>query len=130
MKLATFTHDGETRIGVVRGAKMLDLAAARPDLPRDMTAFLELGDEGMKAARDLEAAASDALPLGDVMLGPVVPRPPKFLAVGLNYADHIAETGRKAPDFPHHLQQADLVRQRTLFRGTPAPRLCGSGLRG
>lgn len=100
MKLATFTHDGQTRIGVVKGAEMLDLAAARPDLPRDMTAFLELGDEAMQAARDLDAVPSSALPLADVMLGPVVPRPPKFLAVGLNYADHIAETGRKAPDFP------------------------------
>ena len=37
--------------------------------------------------------------LADVrMLAPVVPR--KYLAIGLNYADHIAESGMEAPEFP------------------------------
>ena len=37
--------------------------------------------------------------LADVrLLAPVVPR--KFLAIGLNYADHIAESGMEAPEFP------------------------------
>jgi 2-keto-4-pentenoate hydratase/2-oxohepta-3-ene-1,7-dioic acid hydratase in catechol pathway len=38
-------------------------------------------------------------PLEDVrLLAPVQPR--KFLAIGLNYADHIAESGMEAPEFP------------------------------
>ena len=32
------------------------------------------------------------------LLAPVQPR--KFLAIGLNYADHIAESGMEAPEFP------------------------------
>ena len=32
------------------------------------------------------------------LLAPVLPR--KFLAIGLNYADHIAESGMQAPEFP------------------------------
>jgi 2-keto-4-pentenoate hydratase/2-oxohepta-3-ene-1,7-dioic acid hydratase in catechol pathway len=37
--------------------------------------------------------------LGDVrLLAPVLPR--KFLAIGLNYADHVAESGMEAPEFP------------------------------
>lgn len=36
---------------------------------------------------------------GAELLAPV-PHPSKFLAIGLNYADHLAETGREAPDFP------------------------------
>jgi 2-keto-4-pentenoate hydratase/2-oxohepta-3-ene-1,7-dioic acid hydratase in catechol pathway len=37
--------------------------------------------------------------LGEVrMLAPVQPR--KFLAIGLNYADHIKESGMEAPEFP------------------------------
>jgi 2-keto-4-pentenoate hydratase/2-oxohepta-3-ene-1,7-dioic acid hydratase in catechol pathway len=32
------------------------------------------------------------------LLAPVVPR--KYLAIGLNYADHIAESGMQAPEFP------------------------------
>jgi 2-keto-4-pentenoate hydratase/2-oxohepta-3-ene-1,7-dioic acid hydratase in catechol pathway len=38
-------------------------------------------------------------PLEEVrLLAPVVPR--KYLAIGLNYADHIAESGMQAPEFP------------------------------
>jgi len=32
------------------------------------------------------------------LLAPVLPR--KYLAIGLNYADHIAESGMEAPEFP------------------------------
>ena len=32
------------------------------------------------------------------LLAPVLPR--KFLAIGLNYADHIAESGMEAPEYP------------------------------
>lgn len=41
----------------------------------------------------------DRFPLADVrLLAPVLPR--KFLAIGLNYASHIAESGMEAPEFP------------------------------
>ena len=29
-----------------------------------------------------------------------IPRPGKFLGLGLNYADHISETGREKPEYP------------------------------
>jgi 2-keto-4-pentenoate hydratase/2-oxohepta-3-ene-1,7-dioic acid hydratase in catechol pathway len=42
---------------------------------------------------------SERHPLEDVrLLAPVRPR--KFLAIGLNYADHIAESGMDAPEYP------------------------------
>jgi len=44
-------------------------------------------------------APSERHALEDVrLLAPVLPR--KFLAIGLNYADHIAESGMEAPQFP------------------------------
>jgi 2-keto-4-pentenoate hydratase/2-oxohepta-3-ene-1,7-dioic acid hydratase in catechol pathway len=100
MRLATFSEGGSTRIGVVVGDEIVDLAAAAPSLPDDMTAFLTQGDAAMQAARDALEAGANRISLSSVTLHAAVPRPPKFLAVGLNYADHIAETGRKAPDFP------------------------------
>ncbi len=99
MKLATFTQDDVTRIGVVDGDAIVDLAAAAPDLPRDMLGFLEAGSKALHAAR----AALDGgprLPLADVHLEAPIARPPKFLGVGLNYADHVAESGREAPEHP------------------------------
>ena len=99
MKLATFSHAGSTRIGVVTGDEVVDLAAAAPEMPRAMEAFLAAGEPALERAR-AAARGGPRLPLAQVKLEAPVLRPRKFLAIGLNYADHIAETGRPAPDFP------------------------------
>ena len=99
MRLATFTHGGKRRIGAVHDDEIVDLTAARPDLPREMLAFLEAGPEARLAA--LEAVADGPrLPLADIRLEAPIARPPKFLAVGLNYADHVAEGGLETPQHP------------------------------
>ena len=67
MKLATFTHDGTTRIGVVDGDEVVDLSAAAPNLPREMVAFLEAGSEAMLAAREAKGGAA-RFALADVHL--------------------------------------------------------------
>jgi hypothetical protein len=41
MKLATFTHERRTRIGLVVEQSIIDLAAAEPGLPTDMKQFLK-----------------------------------------------------------------------------------------
>ena len=47
----------------------------------------------------VDRETGDRHPLADVrLLAPVQPR--KYLAIGLNYADHIAESGMEAPEFP------------------------------
>ena len=43
--------------------------------------------------------ASDGL-VADAVLGPPVPRPRQVFAIGLNYADHAAESGMEAPPAP------------------------------
>lgn len=97
MKLCTFTHEDRTRIGLLRGDEIVDLSAAAPELPTEMVAFLEAGDAALEAAR---SATGCTLQLASVHLEAPVLRPPKILAVGLNYADHIAETGMDTPEFP------------------------------
>ena len=50
---------------------------------------------------DLAALATTATyARGDVRLLPLVPNPGKILCVGLNYATHVAETGREQKDWP------------------------------
>jgi 2-keto-4-pentenoate hydratase/2-oxohepta-3-ene-1,7-dioic acid hydratase in catechol pathway len=99
MKLATFTHAGSTRIGAVDGDAIVDLGAAAPSLPRDMLGFLEAGPEALAAAQSA-IAAGPRLALASVRLEAPIARPPKFLAVGLNYADHVAESGLEKPKHP------------------------------
>jgi 2-keto-4-pentenoate hydratase/2-oxohepta-3-ene-1,7-dioic acid hydratase in catechol pathway len=100
MKLATFTHDGSTRIGVVEGDEIVDLSVAAPDLPTEMVAFLEAGKPALASAAAAAGSAKGRLALADVHLEQPVLRPPKILAVGLNYKDHIAESGMDTPKHP------------------------------
>lgn len=100
MKLATFTHAGVTRIGVVRGDEVVDLSAGAPELPRDMRGFLAAGARARTRAGEVAASGAVRLPLADVKLESPVLRPPKFLGIGLNYADHVAESGMEKPKFP------------------------------
>jgi len=88
-----------TRIGAVVGEELVDLAAAAPELPRDMAGFLAAGPAARERAAGASQAARARLPLSELRLEPPV-RPSKCLAIGLNYADHIAETGARPPDFP------------------------------
>ena len=97
MKLATFTDGNGARIGIVVGELVIDLSAVAPDLPTDMTAFLAAGDAAMARAREVQDDADHAVPVDGVEFLAPVPRPGKILAIGLNYADHIAETGSETP---------------------------------
>ena len=51
MKLARFTHNNATRIGVVVDDSIIDLGAV-PELPRDMVAFLSSGKDALDRARN------------------------------------------------------------------------------
>lgn len=101
MKLVTFTHGGSTRTGVVDGDEVVDLAGS--GAPNEMIALLEAGDSALEAARGAVAGGGTRYALSDVTLESPILRPPKILAIGVNYADHIAEaaeSGMKVPEFP------------------------------
>lgn len=59
----------------------------------------ELGSSAVTDAIDNSDHEGRVL-IADVDLLAPVKRPPKFLAIGLNYAEHIDETGRDKPAFP------------------------------
>ena len=82
------------------GTTIVDLSVASPQLPREMCAFLAAGAEALAAAKQAVGGTSGRVALKDVKLEVPILRPPKILAVGLNYKDHIAETGNKTPEVP------------------------------
>jgi len=98
MKLCTFLHENATRVGVVTEDGIVDLTTAAPELPREMTALLAA--DALAAAANAVASAEHRIALESVQLRSPLLRPPKLLAVGLNYADHVAESGGETPVFP------------------------------
>ena len=100
MQLVTFTHGGKTRIGAVVAEDVVDVSGQGRNVPSDMLAFLEQGTTALEQAREVCASGRGRLALADVHLEAPIRRPPKILAVGLNYRDHIEETGRPMPTVP------------------------------
>lgn len=99
MKLATFTYQNQTRIGAVIENHIVD-GLADVSLPTDMIAFLEQGTSALQKMQSLISSEKNRLPLADVKLLAPIPRPRKFLGIGLNYADHVDETGLEKPEYP------------------------------
>ncbi|SMF49176.1 fumarylacetoacetate hydrolase family protein [Pseudogulbenkiania subflava] len=100
MKLVTFTHAGKTRIGKLEGNVVIDLSSACPELPRDMVSLLELGENALTKVRNVAAVEADQIALPDVKLEAPVQRPSKYLAIGMNYQDHVEESARKGIKMP------------------------------
>ena len=100
MKLCTFVHGGRTAVGVVLEDEVVDLAAAAPELPGDLVGLLAAGDTALRRADAAAKQAGSRIPLASVRLASPILRPPKFLAIGLNYADHVAESGIERPKLP------------------------------
>jgi ureidoglycolate lyase len=97
MKLARFEAGGAPQIGAVADGRVTPLNAAAPGLPADMIGLIAAWREAEGEARRIAAAGANALPLDQVRLLAPIARPGKIMAIGLNYADHVAETGAEPP---------------------------------
>lgn len=98
MKLASFSTGSEdARIGIVLDGGVIDVAAGLPDAPRDMKALVTDWPAWQAPLGALAARGTGLLALDSVRLLAPVARPGKIFAIGLNYADHIAESNIPQP---------------------------------
>lgn len=95
MKLLRYGSAGRERPGIVDGSGTVrDLSGVVNDIdggtitPTGLANLRALDLESLPVATDIER------------LGPCVARPGKFICIGLNYADHAAETGVAVPSEP------------------------------
>jgi 2-keto-4-pentenoate hydratase/2-oxohepta-3-ene-1,7-dioic acid hydratase in catechol pathway len=92
MKLATYTLDGRTSTGIVVDDRLIDtgVPGTMIDLIRDW--------EALQPALEAKVETGGGVPLASVRLEAPVQRPGKIWAIGLNYADHIAESNMATPE--------------------------------
>jgi len=98
MKLISYHHNGTDSYGAVVGDRVVDLRPAFGARAADLKALLAAGLLG-EAAR-VVAAAEPGPKLDQVRLLPVIPNPGKIVCVGLNYGEHVRETGREITEQP------------------------------
>jgi 2,4-diketo-3-deoxy-L-fuconate hydrolase len=90
------------RLALVGGDHILDVETASSGafVADPMAAFARWAELQAWAAGVGVAAHPDASALGEATLAAVSPRPRQVFGIGLNYADHAAESGLPLPDKP------------------------------
>lgn len=99
MRLVTYRGERGTRVAAVVADGYVDLNDADPSLPSSIKQLLAQGDVALEKARSALVGAAPFDP-GGVALLPPVPDPQKVICVGLNYADHAAESGAEVGEEP------------------------------
>ncbi len=94
MKLISFTYQGAASYGVLQDEQVLDLGAVFGERAPDLKSYLA---QGLDLA---QAAQAPRRGLAQVTLLPVIPNPGQIFCIGLNYADHVQETGRQSTEHP------------------------------
>ena len=87
MKLATILYNGKTHIAQING-EMAHILACPAN---------ELGVVSVLRGAESGRAVVETIQLKHARLLAPVPKPPRIFGIGLNYADHAAETGREPP---------------------------------
>lgn len=91
MRFRSYETDGRSGVAVQDGDVWRDLGAV------DLTDLMARGE----TARADIGAGKPEIDMASVRLLPVIPKPPKFICVGLNYVDHAAESPYKdLPTYP------------------------------
>ena len=130
MRLISYENNGHPAIGVVKSAnatEFVDLGAAGFALSTDMTALLATAGALAAAQASADKAPAGAVkPLAGVRYLPLVPRPPKIICVGLNYADHAKEGGHARPEHPSFFMRgatSQIGHQQPIIRPKASTRL-------
>jgi len=95
MKLLRFGEIGAEKPGMVDASGTIrDLSSVVPDI-----AGAVLSDAGLQEIRNTDPSTLPAVH-SEIRLGPCVAGTGKFICIGLNYADHAAESGLEVPPEP------------------------------
>ena len=98
MKLISFLNHGMPSYGIVNGDDVLDLLPILGGQAPDLKTLIakKLFDAAANAAKSTQPK----LKFSQLELLPVIPNPDKILCVGLNYHDHVVESGRALTEKP------------------------------
>tara|TARA_B100000953_G_scaffold134943_1_gene111630 strand:+ start:2956 stop:3837 length:882 start_codon:yes stop_codon:yes gene_type:complete len=90
MRLVTYIRENNLEIGSIKEGNIIPFSQ-NSDIPNEMLLFLEGGEKVFRKAEQLCKESKEKIQLSEVTLLSPISRPPKILAIGLNYADHLEE---------------------------------------
>ena len=90
MRLITFRNENKIGIGSLKGDQVIPFSQSA-EIPEDMLSFLQEGEGTITKANDICSNPEEIIALKEVNILSPISRPPKIIAIGLNYADHLEE---------------------------------------
>jgi len=124
MKLISFLNQGVPSYGIVDGDEVLDLTPILGTQAPDLKTLI---------AKDLLGAAAEAakthaptLKFSQLELLPVIPNPGQIFCIGLNYGEHVQETGHKVTEAPAiflRLPESQVAHGQDILRPAESHRL-------
>ena len=100
MKLVNFLFKGEKNIGALLDDGVCSFKSISDKYSMSMMEFIEQIDDLSPTVSKFINSNPEVIPLSEIEFLPVIERPGKVLAVGLNYKDHAKETGMDLPEVP------------------------------
>ena len=100
MKLVNFLYKGEKNIGALLDDGVCSFKSISDKYSMSMLEFIEQIDDLSPKVSKFINSNPEVIPLSEIEFLPVIERPGKVLAVGLNYKDHAKETGMDLPKVP------------------------------
>lgn len=100
MKLARFTLNGTTTIGVVTNNRIIELERVLLSAPATIREVLAAGPSLLKQIAEALPTAVGGHALADVHLEAPIPDAQKYLAIGMNYQDHADEAAKAGISIP------------------------------
>ena len=100
MKLVNFLYKGEKNVGALLDDGVCSFKSISDKYSISMLEFIEQIHELSPEVSKFIDSNPEVIPLSEIEFLPVIERPGKVLAVGLNYKDHAKETGMDLPEVP------------------------------
>jgi acylpyruvate hydrolase len=98
MRIVNFEKGGIPGIAVDDGSGWRGVTERESGFPGTLPELIAQGADLLHIAADI--LPLHAIDLNAVRILPPVPKPPKIICVGLNYDDHLEESGLKKPVYP------------------------------
>jgi acylpyruvate hydrolase len=98
MRIVHFEREGVPGIAADDGLGWHGLTKPESGFPGTLPDLIGQGADLLRTGKALPSM--NAIDLNSVRILPPVPKPPKILCVGLNYDDHLEESGLKKPIYP------------------------------
>ena len=98
MRIVNFEKGGVPGIAADDGSGWHGLTERESGFPGTLPELIARGADLLHTAADI--LSMHAIDLNAVRILPPVPKPPKIICVGLNYDDHLEESGLKKPVYP------------------------------